>query len=844
MKKTRKLIKSVVATAVLMASISFSGCMNVLDTDLGENGSKNISDVSSNMNRSAANNMVYMGGSVLFSEENEMANQLAPNVTVATRIGTVDTVDTGYGNTVGVHNKNATYGYIVINSVNMKSIAFDYYQYSEDPVNQKASFFKSFVLEAGNECDLNGDGVSDIAYSKPDAGTTARRHRMWLKFLRNGKHSSMFSVIADQYEGGNYPGGLFGINTEGRSIVTKYCYSNSNRRSAVASITNGDYVIDTVENKIAVYRGSSINKRSARALNDYELSVDEFNNDMTVENLEFKDYDFTSDFDIYKLLEALPSSLVKEAYTDKNITDAVAYLNKLLRQSNFADTVLSESTNENAAEIKKSLADYSFTNEMELVYIGRALLCELYPDLCPEMTSFTNGFGDVFPELFVSIGHTEEYENAPEKARAVIANIIQHDEFDPLYPTKDVEKYDQTFLDYAEKYDEIYKWFSTLYYVDISDGIMNDWLGEDLFGIEDKDLKGLYKDFVKNMGLKLMVGAYGSVSVANGNPKVEVKLAALAGFEIKNNVTFSLAKGSFFEKKPSLEKAPTALEKYKALYPNSSISTEEEAKKFFETDHGYKERDLSILGTTGWVDTKDIDTGDMPSLSKYAKFKHIQINPVKTIPLVVTFDLDFDILRSLKISAECDNIYIGGVVVAGVEGYAGLNWGFKKKVFGYPVPWSFYCNFEKGGNKVFEHAYFAGFPKKDIDNTKVGIAVKGQITPILKLRGGVGIGGDLWIAKTDITVGGSVTAAVPLTMIAGVNYSIAKGINVKVSADAKLMINWGLDAQFYIDPPLVDEIKKTFPIYTSDVVGKFQLFKVTSENFGTPKWEGLKVLDI
>jgi len=847
MKKIKMTLKMVMATGALLASLFFTSCTSAIDADVSGSGSSTrVTNISSSCRRSALTGMVYMGGSVLYSEENAAANQLARNVTVATRIGKVNVKNTGNGKTVSVHTKEADYGYIVINSVNMESVSFDYYQFAENAAVQEAYFVGSYDVAAGNACDLNRDGVNDVEYCKPDAGTQGRKHRMWLKFLSNGEHSAMYSVIADQYEGGNYPGGLFGINTEGRSVVTKYNYSDSSR-AAVASITNGDYVLDTVDNKIAVYHGSTINSRSARTINDDELSTAEFEGTTTAEDLEFKDYEFVSGFDIYKLLEALPSSAVTEAYNDKTISEAVSYLNKLMRQRDFLEKVLSASTDENAMKMKESLSGYVISSDMESVYITRGALCQLYPDLCPEMTSLTSGLGTAFPELYINIGHTDEYEAAPEESRATIANIISHDETDKLYPTKDVDKYDQTYLDYAAKRDEIYDYFSSFYYVDISSGLMNDVVGEQFLGIEDKALKGLYKDFVKNLGLELKVGATGSISVSNGNPKAEVKLAALASFEIKNSIAFTLEKGSFFEKDPKLTKAPTALERYKALYPDesssSSVKTEEDAKKFFNVDHGYKEKDLGVFGTTGWVDTKDIETGDMPSLSKDAKFKHVQFSPVKSFPLVITFDIDFDLLRSLKISAECDNLYIGGVVIAGVEGHAGINWGFSKKFWGAPLPWSFYCNFDKGGNTIWEHAYFGGFPRKDIDGTAVGVALKGQITPILKLRGGVGVGGDVWVAKTDITIGGSITAAAPLTVLTGINYSVAKGINVVLQADAKLMFNWGLDVQFYLDPPLVSEIKKTLPIYNSDVLAKFQLFKIKSENFGTPKCEGFKKLD-
>lgn len=97
---------------------------------------------------------------------------------------------------------------------------------------------------------------------------------MWLTVINNPSEtmeSFMFAIIPEQYENKTYPGGLVNINDEGRYVVTKYDMSNREIRSAVKSLSYGDYVIDNEESCFQIYVGSS-SYGKARAVSDTELN--------------------------------------------------------------------------------------------------------------------------------------------------------------------------------------------------------------------------------------------------------------------------------------------------------------------------------------------------------------------------------------------------------------------------------------------------------------------------------------------------------------------------------------------------------------------------------------------
>ena len=96
MKKTiSRVIKA--CETLIMASFFF-GCSMMMD-EMGNGGasSSSVQDIRSMMNRSDAERLLYMGGSVLYSPKDSNANQLIEGAVVATRIGKVIKKDLGCG---------------------------------------------------------------------------------------------------------------------------------------------------------------------------------------------------------------------------------------------------------------------------------------------------------------------------------------------------------------------------------------------------------------------------------------------------------------------------------------------------------------------------------------------------------------------------------------------------------------------------------------------------------------------------------------------------------------------------------------------------------------------------
>ena len=233
-----------------------------------------VTSVRSIMNRSDSEQMLYMGGSVLYSPKDPNANQLEKGAIVATRIGKVEKIDLGAGQ-YSYKNSKTEYelGFICVDSISKEEILFTYYKFPSEESNSYVSA-GSFTLAEGDTADLNGDGIADVKYSKPAPGRKGYKSNMWLTFICDveaGDSAAMFSIIPMQYEGSVYPNGLLGINTAGQFIVNKYDVG-TNCRSVVSNISYGDYVLDTEANTLSRYVGENRTSRSAaRAISEGEL---------------------------------------------------------------------------------------------------------------------------------------------------------------------------------------------------------------------------------------------------------------------------------------------------------------------------------------------------------------------------------------------------------------------------------------------------------------------------------------------------------------------------------------------------------------------------------------------
>lgn len=404
-----------------------AACSMEIDERPSSGGAANspIKSVDALMVRSAVSDMIFMGGSVLYSPKNANANQLAKGVIVAVRLNDLEVTDLGSGN-YAYSNSVERYqlGYIVISSISDESVSFSYHAFDNGGTNEKARPAGDFTVPLGGTADLNGDGKADITYTKPLPGRKGYKTDKWLTFICdvNQIAASMFSIIPMQYARSVYPNGLFGINTNGQYIVQKYDIGTTNR-AAISAISYGDYVLDTETNTVSVYVGEERNGRSARALEDNVLeTMDGLSRKDTPETFEFKPHEFAgteSSKNIYDLLRALPKSVVTEAFDDRDVTNNVAYLNRLIRTGGFLSAILDANPDSQAtAEIRAQLAKASISGELEQVLFNRHSLALLYPALCPDVSLTSKTLSIIFPFLFKQWGNEVKQQEVDALVKA------------------------------------------------------------------------------------------------------------------------------------------------------------------------------------------------------------------------------------------------------------------------------------------------------------------------------------------------------------------------------------------------------------------------------------------
>ena len=846
--------KAFMPCVVFVLSAFFCACEMqlgniVLDTPAS------VRSVVSLMNRSDAERMLYMGGSVLYSPKDSNASQLVEGAAVATRIGKVEKIDLGNGNNA-YRNSKTDYelGFIVVDAISKEEISFSYYKFPSANSNSYVSA-GSYTLLEGQTADLNGNGYADVKYTKPDAGRKGYKSNMWLTFLcdvEEAGSAAMFSIIPMQYERSVYPNGLLGINTQGQYVVNKYEAGTSNR-SVVSSISYGDYVLDTEANTIARYVGAERTSRSAaRAVDDGELeTLEQISTNSKPEDFEFKANEFTDEFDVNVLLGVMPSSIVTENYSGRSLAENTAYLNRLIRQTSFLDNLLAGNSGEAAEEIRSELSRAPLSSEIERVIFCRHALSLVYPDYCPDVNLFSQSLSNVLPWLYIDFGQviqqpTEEEESAarcviiPKMTNPVLvgpgelAFKSQMEEYMAEAESKH-EKERETkvgaYVDYEVKRDAIEKYFSQLYNYNFAPLLATlsgqQWL----------------KDIVKGTKTDLSIGIGGGISFANGDPSVNIKMGVLIKFELENRIAFNVSSTSFFASSAPEKMSVRELQtKFNEKFPDGHFSTEE-VKDYLDTMSKMNLKDE--LGLDSWV----FDASDKLQKSSYknglrpskdAKSLHRRVNPVPSLPLVLTFDARFDILFKTAAVVELDNLTVGGIYMTVFDCKAGINWGFREKVLGIPVLSSFYCDTYAGAERYSENAGFAGITSKDPKLFKVGGGVKFTIAPVVEFRIGGGLGYDILGAGADVTLGAKVDFFAPFSSYVGLAYTIMQDPVIILDMDMDAGFSYSGDVQFCLDPPILSTKYWNYDIPGLKDQCVWQIFRLRLENYEIVKAEGPK----
>ena len=851
----RRFFKAIVPCVVLVMAALFSACRMQLDSIEFDTHSSSVRSVTSMMNRSDAEKMLYMGGSVLYSPKDSNANQLLEGAAVATRIGKIDKIDLG-GGQYAYRNSRTDYelGFIVVDAISKEEISFSYYKFPSADSNKYVSA-GSFTLCEGQTADLNGDGIADVKYSKPDAGRKGYKNNMWLTFLcepETGNTAAMFSIIPMQYERSVYPNGLLGINTAGQYVVNKY-EVGTNNRSVVSNISYGDYVLDTEANSIARYVGAGRNSRSAaRAINDGDVEeLEQISTDSKAEDFEFKANEFTDDFDVNALLAVMPSSIVTEAYSGRSLAENTAYLNRLIREPSFLNKLVAENSSEAADEIRSQLHKAPLSSEIERVIFCRHALSLVYPEYCPDVNLFSQSLSNVLPWLYIDFGEliqqpTEAEETAarcviiPKMSNPVIvgpAELSFKSEMEK-YMAEAEEKHKKeretkvdAYVDYEVKRDAIEKYFSQLYSYNFAPLLATltgqQWL----------------KDIVKGTKTDLSVGIGGGISFANGDPSVNLKMGVLIKFELENRIAFNVSSTSFFADSAPEKKSVKELQaKFNQKFPDGHYSTEE-VKDYLDMMSKMDLKDE--LGLDSWVfdasetlQKASYKNGLRPS--KDAKSLHKRVNPVPSLPLVLTFDARFDILFKTAAVVELDNLTVGGIYMTVFDCKAGINWGFREKVLGVPVLSSFYCDTYAGAERYSENAGFAGITSRDPKQFKVGGGVKFTVAPVVEFRLGGGIGYDILGAGADVTLGAKVDFFAPFSSYVGLAHRFDDTPVIILDMDMDAGFSYSGDVQFCLDPPILSTKYWNYDIPGLKDQCVWQIFRLRLENFEVVKADGPK----
>ena len=106
----------------------------------------------------------------------------------------------------------------------------------------------------------------------------------------------------------------------------------------------------------------------------------------------------------------MPPSVVTKEYKSLSIADAVEYLNELAKNPDLWQKIVEGNNSEEANEIRENLSDFYGDSELQIVIANRKALSVLYPDLCPQLSTYSSSFAMVFPWFSADLGDIKNSE--------------------------------------------------------------------------------------------------------------------------------------------------------------------------------------------------------------------------------------------------------------------------------------------------------------------------------------------------------------------------------------------------------------------------------------------------
>jgi len=783
------------AAGILAAAIT--GCAMPYYT--GEAQSRN--DISKMMSRPVFERFGYMGGSVLYNPSDINSSQLAKGAVIAVRFGTVTRSgpeeSAVYRNNPG----DETFGYIKVTGITRENITLSYFEFG----GQSADAFQrgGFFLNAGEQADLNGDGLMDIMYTTPAAERKGMGGAMWLTFLsdRTALNTTMFAVIPQQYERSVYPGGLIGINPDGRYIVSKYDVG-TNTRAAVKNIAYGDYVLDTENSSYQRYIGLS-GGTSARTLNDMELDDIE---DEGLQNFDgFREGEFSGRYDVKKLLSALPQNLLPSGWNSLSTGECTGILNGLLSSYTFA----AEFVKENGAgggdysDIQESLARVNSLDSNEIKIYNRYFMSIFLPDKCPPFDSYTNSIAFILPLASVYLGELD-LDGAPgQTPDAGTARTVTGEK------TSEYQAY-------LAKKNEIDTQFSSLYSINIMYFIKN--------YIKNEQIKNLLGGQKKGLNVKMKFGVAGHFNISWSNIETGATALIYLNSEVDRNFTYTVKTISLFQN-----------DEAELLKPDGTAAE----KKDTEKDEAQIKKELARL--TGNIAGK---AGEMykPTKDAIELFNPSTSFAIGPVPLTLGLKGKFDLLFQAALQLQLDDIFIGGTMIFGFDFKIGMNMSIKwKRLFWkISVPSGIDADPYADGHFIAKTAYYAGpkfvNPQKDAtDTAAVGALI--SVIPVLSLEPYIGIG----CSNTCTYVSIPVDFSLPANLFVGMALAKSDGVKIEFTLDFAANVSARCGLKF--DATICGYgIKRDYSrlLFTAYIFST-RLLKVTTVNFTDWNVEGPQI---
>ena len=364
-----------------------------------------IKEISSDIDYTTIATQGYMGGALIYNEENKCLGQLVDNVSIAVRLSKADVKDIANQTVFHEIDDSVIYGLLTIDNINKIHIDFSIKLYKEYGLDTDV---KSYSIKYGEKLDINNDGLYDLEYGRPYQERFGYENARYLYFLSSQENLNitMFAVIKEQYPNETYPNGIIGVNPDGRFVIQKYTDIDTGARTVVTGVYANDYVMD---NKNAVYQRVSTNNyaRQARAITDNDLETMEIDKESEFESFYFTEADFAFK-DPEDLISALPKEIVEKYQTSR-----IEKLNNILEDKNLLfivdvsqGSILSEDYKEEIFEQFDTL-----TTE-DVVQINRCFMEENYKTACPQRLTVSKAIVEVLPLASVVISEEDLYESS------------------------------------------------------------------------------------------------------------------------------------------------------------------------------------------------------------------------------------------------------------------------------------------------------------------------------------------------------------------------------------------------------------------------------------------------